>query len=68
MMRNYLIFWSIGCKFGENKKKKQYKLCKIKDSGTRDWKQGVMYEQIESGLFFVREKKEFFERFKIVEE
>lgn len=52
-------------------KNKQYKLLhedlKIKDSGTRDWKQGVMYEQIESGLLFVREKKEFFERFKIVE-
>lgn len=53
-------------------KNKQYKLLhedlEIKDSGTRDWKQGVLYEQIESGLLFVREKEEFLNKFELVKE
>jgi hypothetical protein len=51
-------------------KNKEYELLyddlEIKDSGTREWKQGVMYKQIESGLLFVRDKEGFFERFKVV--
>jgi len=53
-------------------KNKQYKLLyddiEVKESDSRNWVQGVLYMQIESGLLFVREVEEFYEKFKLVEE
>jgi len=53
-------------------KNKQYKLLyddiEVKESDSRNWIQGVLYMQIESGLLFVREVEEFYEKFKLVEE
>lgn len=53
-------------------KNKEYKLLyddlEVKDSDSREWKQGVLYEQIESGLLFVREKEEFLSKFELVKE
>ena len=36
----------------------------MKDPSSRAWLRAVRYMQIETGLEFVREGKEFFERFK----
>ena len=48
-------------------KNKTYKILKedftMKCPETRKWAKAIMYEQIESGLVFVREKEEFFKLF-----
>lgn len=47
-------------------KEKQYKIlhqAKLKNPKTREWEDVVVYQN-EEGMVFVRERKEFFERFK----
>ena len=39
----------------------------VKCPVTRAWFKAVKYIQLETGLDFAREEKEFFERFKLVE-
>ena len=39
----------------------------MKDPSSRAWLKAVKYMQLETGLEFCREEKEFFERFKKVE-
>ena len=51
-------------------KNKEYRLLhddlEVKDTTSREWKRGVMYEQIESGLLFVRDYEEFMNLFEEV--
>ena len=48
-------------------KGKEYKLLcddlEVKNYISRKWQKGVLYEQVESGLLFVREADEFFKLF-----
>lgn len=37
----------------------------IKDPTTREWVDGILYMQIESGLVFARDKDDFINRFKL---
>lgn len=52
-------------------KNKEYKLLydniDVKEADSRKWIEGVLYEQIESCLLFVRSKEEFMKLFKLVE-
>ncbi len=49
-------------------KEKEYMILKsgitMKDPHTRKWLPCVVYEQVESGMVFVREEEEFFKLFK----
>lgn len=50
-------------------KGKEYKIIKeaqMKDVSTRDWFECVVYEQVESGLLFVRESEDFYFKFERV--
>lgn len=48
-------------------KGKEYRLLyddlEVKNSISRKWQKGVLYEQVESSLLFVRESEEFFKLF-----
>jgi hypothetical protein len=50
-------------------KNKEYKIVReaqMKDVTSRDWHECVIYEQVETGLVFVREAVEFYFKFEMV--
>jgi len=52
-------------------KQKQYEILdkelELKNPETREWHKAVLYRQIETGLWFCRDKNEFFKLFREVE-
>ena len=49
----------------KNKKYKIIREAQMKDITTRDWYECVIYEQVETGLIFVREAIDFYFKFEV---
>lgn len=50
-------------------KSKEYKIIReaqMKDTNSRDWYECIIYEQVETGLVFVREGVDFYNKFNLV--